>query len=432
MTLIDLGELRDDHRPEPPIRGRRPARRVWALLVVLGVALLTLVASLPVTGRGPVVVPAVLGADRIVAGELLLVVDPRTPQGSGRSMTAYRLPTGERAWRVPLPVEAEFWGGTARGDTVLVTGYSPRRQTGDTVALDARTGERRWQLPGSAVELADGNVLLEESGVDGERTLRAVDPCCGTPRWEVRLPAGEFRYRFAGQGMDRLVTTDPEGRVEVRDTATGAVLAAADVSSERDDHWSVDIVGDLLLVWAGLPPEVTAYGLDRLDRRWQATVPGSVFAVDCAGAVCFQSRSGDLWAVDAATGRRQWSLDGWNDVRALPGRLLAMRVSTTGSDRPDLAVLDPATGRVRAVLGRWELAWSPRSDDPLIGVRPHPDGGLLVAELDTASGAVRPLDVLPGAAGDCEVADKHLLCRRRDASLGLWPLRRTITEEATR
>ncbi|MER7456955.1 PQQ-binding-like beta-propeller repeat protein [Micromonospora sp. NPDC126480] len=423
MSLIDLGELRDDHRPEPPVRRRRPGTGAWGFPVVLLLALLTLVASVPVPGRETVVVPAGLGVDRMVVGDLLLVVAPRTPQASERSMTAYRLPGVERVWQAPVPVDGEFWHATARGDVVLVTGNSPQDQRSATMALDARTGEHRWRLPGSAVDLADGNVLLEESSIEGGYTFRAVDPCCGTPRWQLRLPLGEVRYRFAGPGLDRLVTRDPEGLVEVRDTGTGAVLAAADLDPAGDDKWSPDIVGDLLFVSSGSAPEVTAYGLDRLDRRWRATAPANVFAVDCGAAVCFQSRSGAVRAVDAATGRPAWNLEGWSDVWALSGRLLAVRFDVTGGNRPYLAALDPATGAIRAELGRWELAHSPRRDEPLIGLRPHPGGGLFVAELDLAAGVVRPLDVLPEAAGDCEVARWHLLCRRPDASLGLWPLR---------
>ncbi len=424
MTLIDLGELNDDHRPEQPVRRRRPGSGAWGLAVVLVLALLVLAASVPAPGRETVVVPAGLGADRVVVGDVLLVVGPRRAQGSQRAMTAYRLPTGARLWQASLPVGGEFWGGTTRGDLVLVTGHSPQEQRSTTVALDVRTGEHRWQRPGGAVDLADGDVLLAESSVEGGHLLRAVDACCGTPRWEVRLPLGEVRYRFAGQqGMDRLVTRDPEGRVEVRDT-TGAVLATADLSAGGDDHWSIDIVGDLLFVSASNAPEVTAYGLDRLDRRWQATVPASVFATDCGAAICFLSRSGAVRAVDAATGRPVWSLEGMSDVSVLSGQMLAARFEISGSNRPDLAVLDPATGAVRAELGRWELVRSSRTEEPLVGVRPHPDGGLFVAELDAVAGAARPLDVLPGAAGDCEVAGEYLLCRRPDASLGLWPLRR--------
>lgn len=422
MTLIDLGELRDDV-PPPPAARRRPGHRAWRFLAVLAVALLTLAASLPPAGRDLVVVPSRLGADRFVAEGLLLVVDPRTPQESQRSMTAYRLPAAEPVWRAPLPVEGEFWGGTARGDVLLVTGYSPQEGSSATVALDLGTGERRWQRPGSAVDLADGNVLLEEFNGDGPRTLRAVNSCCGTPRWEIRLPAGEVAYRYSGHGMDRLVTSDDEGRVEVRDTGTGTVLAAADLGATGDGRWT-QVVGDLVLVFAGAPPVATAYGLDRLDRRWQAALPGTAFATDCGGPVCVQSRSGGVRALDAATGRLLWTLDGRNELWTIGDHVILVRIGLTGTGRPDLAVLDPSTGRVRAELGRWELARSPSVGDPLIAVRPHPGRGLFVAELDVAAGVVRPLDVLPGAAGDCEVAGDHLLCRRHDASLGLWPLRR--------
>ncbi|MGN9776620.1 outer membrane protein assembly factor BamB family protein [Micromonospora sp. H33] len=428
MTLIDLGELRDAEDPEPPARRSRPAaNRLPNFLAVLLLALLTLAAATPPPGRVAVVVPARLGVDRLVAGNLLLVVDPLNRDRTPRSVAAYRLPGGDPAWRAPLPVDGRFWGLSAQGDLLLISGYDepPDGRGSVTLALDAETGAYRWQQAGSALEVAGGGLLLEDFSGDGTGTLRAVDPCCGTLRWTVHVPAGEVGYRFTAAGTDRVVLSDPRGRVEVRDAATGAVLAAADLWSAADRPYrSTQVVGDLLLTIGGMPPVMTAYGIDRLERRWRATVPDAAYVLDCGGVICGQTRPGTLWALDPATGRPLWTLPGWDRMWAARGWLVVVQVDGTRTGPADLSVLDPVTGRVRGELGKWELVQQEPGDGPLLAVRPHPAGGLLVAELDAAAATVRMLDVLLEASGDCHAVEGDLLCRRPDGSFGLWRLRR--------
>ncbi|QGN50039.1 PQQ-binding-like beta-propeller repeat protein [Micromonospora sp. WMMC415] len=429
MTLIDLGDLRDAERPEPPARRPRPpANRLPGFLAVLLLALLTLAAATPPPGRVAVVVPARLGVDRLVAGNLLLVVDPPSRERTPRSMAAYRLPGGEPAWRAPLPVDGRFWGVSARADDLLlISGYEvpPEGRGTVTVALDAATGAYRWQQPGAALGVSGGGLLLEDFSREGRGTLRAVDPCCGTPRWTADVPAGEVGYRFTPDGMDRVLLSDPRGRVEVRDAVTGAVLVAADLwSTAERPYRSTQMVGDLLVTIGGTPPVMTAYGVDRLDRRWRAPVPDASLVLDCGGVICGQTRSGTLWAVDPATGRPLWTRPGWDTMWAAPGRLVVVRVPGTGTGPADLAVLDPVTGRVRAELGRWEFAQQEPGHGRLLAVRPHPAGGPLVAEIDAAAAIVRVLDVLPEASGDCHAIVGGVLCRRPDSSIGLWRLRR--------
>lgn len=428
MALIDLGDLRDAEQPEPPARRSRPAaNRLPGFLAVLLLALLTLAAATPPPGRVAVVVPARLGVDRLVAGNLLLVLDPPTRERTPRSVAAYRLPGGEPAWRAPVPVDGRFWGLSVRGGLLLVSGYEepPEGRGTVTVALDAATGAYRWQQPGAALEVAGGGLLLEDFGREGRGVLRAVDPCCGTPRWTVDVPAGEVGYRFTPGGMDRVVLSDPRGPVEVRDAATGAVLAAADLwSTAERPYRSTQVVGDLLLTIGGTPPVMTAYGVDRLDRRWRATVPDAAYVLDCGGVICGQTRPGILWALDPATGRQLWTRPGWDLAWAAPGAVVVVRVAGTSTGPADLAVLDPVSGQVRSELGRWELVQREPGDGPRLAVRPHPAGGVLVAEVDAAAATVRMLDVLSEASGDCQAVVGGVLCRRPDGSIGVWRLRR--------
>ncbi|SCE73928.1 Outer membrane protein assembly factor BamB, contains PQQ-like beta-propeller repeat [Micromonospora coriariae] len=421
--VIDLGELR--HEPEPDTRPRRPranGRPLRCALVLLFV-LATLVAAGPVSRRAVVPLPARLGANVVVTDDLFLVIDPITPQTPQRRLAAYRLPGGEPVWQVPLPAEGRYWGVTPLAGMLLVTGYEVGSEGRGalTVVLDRATGAYRWQQPGSPVELADGNILFQPGGEDEPGSLRVVDTCCGTVRWQLTTAPGEINYGTAGNAVDRVLLRNADGSFEIRDAATGRVLTRARLRVGGGAYETVQVVDGLLFTVGGTPAMVTAYGLDQLDQRWSTTADGSLYATGCDPVVCLQTRSGRLRAVDPATGRELWSSERWGWVWPVAGRLVATTLSSAGPGAEQLVVLDPPTGRVLADLGRWELAGSDLGG-PMIGLRRHPDGGLLVAELDVRAGTVRMLDVLPDANGECQASPGRLLCRRVDGSYGLWRL----------
>ncbi|MGW5669718.1 hypothetical protein ACWEVO_17465, partial [Micromonospora sp. NPDC003776] len=57
MTIIDLGELRDDVTPDPPTRRRPPGGRPYRFLAALAVALVTVAAAAPLPARVTASVP---------------------------------------------------------------------------------------------------------------------------------------------------------------------------------------------------------------------------------------------------------------------------------------------------------------------------------------------------------------------------------------
>ncbi|MEV4810309.1 outer membrane protein assembly factor BamB family protein [Micromonospora avicenniae] len=432
--VIDLGELRhgaepEERLPRPPRAAGRPLRGALVLLLLLA----TLVSATPLARREVVSLPAALGSEALIAGDLYLVVEPTGADGSQRRLDAYRLPGGERIWQAPLPVPGRYWGMSLRDGMLLIAGYEVTE--GDppgtvTIALDPATGQFRWQQPGSPLPVKGGGLLLETSDAEQGGTLRVVDSCCGRVRWRADTPAGQLTFRSTEAGVDRLVHSTADGQVVVRDAATGAVLAEADlwnpagrreVSVPTDGlEMGVQVVGDLLLTLGGWPMTVTAYGLDRLDRRWRTELDGAAYSSECGPVLCFQGRSGDLQALDPATGRRLWTGAGWI-VWSTGAGLMAGVGNDSGADR--LVVLDPVTGAVRGQLGRWEVVPPSVAGGPFIGVRPRPGGGLLVAELDLVAGAARPLDVLPEASGNCQSIGYQLACRKPAGGFGLWRLK---------
>ncbi|MFG1913414.1 PQQ-binding-like beta-propeller repeat protein [Micromonospora sp. NPDC048898] len=425
-SVIDLGELRHGPEPDaaslprPPRAHGRPLRCVLVLLLVLATVA---AAAAPPPGRAVVTVPAQAGADVLVDGDLVLVINPVTAQAPQWRLAAFRLSDGERVWDVALPGQARYWGILPKSGMLLVTGYEigADPQASLTVALDRATGAYRWQQPDSPVELADGNLLLRSNGEEEPVRLRSVDPCCGTVRWQVTAPTVGVDAQLADEKAERLVFTDVDGPVEVRDTRTGAVLVRADLRPPGGGPLTfVQVVDDLVLTVGGDPKAITAYGLDRLDRRWSTTAGEVDIVQGCGSVLCLRTRSAGLWAVDPATGEVRWRSDRWSWAWPSGGRLLS---SVTSNDPAgQFFAIDPLTGRELADLGRWELS-EVDTRGRLLGVRQNPDGGVLVGELDVRAGQTRIVDVLPEATGECQAISGNVLCAGTGGSYRIWRLR---------
>ncbi|MFG1843218.1 PQQ-binding-like beta-propeller repeat protein [Micromonospora sp. NPDC049175] len=423
-SVIDLGELRhgpeSEPSPRPPRASGRPLRCALVLLLVL--ATLAAAGALP-PGRAVVTVPAQAGADVLVDDDLVLVINPVTTQAPQWRLAAFRLSDGEPVWDVPLPGQARYWGILPKSGMLLVTGHEigadPRVSL--TVALDRATGAYRWQQPDSPIEMADGNLLLQSNGEEEPVRLRSVDPCCGTVRWQLTAPTVGVNAQTIGEKAERLLLTDVSGPVEVRDARTGAVLVRADLRPPGGGPLTyVQVVGDLVLSVGGEPKTITAYGLDRLDRRWSTTVGEVDIVQDCGSVLCLQTSAGGLWAVDSATGEVRWRSDRWSWAWPSGGRLMA---SVRSSDPArQFFVIDARTGQELADLGRWEL-YQLDTNGRLVGVRAHPDGGVLVGELDVHAGRTRIVDVLPKATGTCQAITGHVVCAGSGGSSQIWQVR---------
>ncbi|MET7822825.1 PQQ-binding-like beta-propeller repeat protein [Micromonospora zamorensis] len=422
-SVIDLGELRHGTDPEPLPRPPRADGRQLRCALVLLLALVTLAASaVPPPRRAPVTLPTQPGADVLVDGDLVLVMEPTSPGRQGR-LAAYRLPGGEPVWQAPLSAEARYWGMTPLAGMMLVTGYEigPEGRETRTVALDRATGAYRWQQPGSVFELTDGNLLLRTGGETQPSGLRVVDPCCGTVRWQLPATTAEINVRDIGHGVDRVVLNQVDGPVEVRDAVTGAVLARADLRPPDGGPIRVDLTKDLLLAIDRGSGTVTAYGLDKLDQRWSRAGVNVDFALDCGPVLCVRTGNNELQAIDTATGALRWRNTRWGWAWPYDGRLLVNVLSS--EDGPEhFVVLDPLTGRELADLGRWDL-YQLSLGGRLVGTRRHPDGGVVVGEVDVRAGKVQVLDVLPQAIGECQAMTDHLVCGAAPAgAYRIWEL----------
>jgi outer membrane protein assembly factor BamB len=151
-----------------------------------------------------------------------VVVAYVVPSGGGPSvLQAFDVATGEPRWTAPTDPPGDLVGIS---DSVLIADvYSATR---GVVALDARSGTRRWAtpLPGS------GSVQLwpvEDGVVVHAQALTLIDAGTGAARWSAAgvdpVPTG-----LAPAAVGRTLVVPRNRGVDAVDLATGAAASSAD------------------------------------------------------------------------------------------------------------------------------------------------------------------------------------------------------------
>ncbi|MET8908573.1 PQQ-binding-like beta-propeller repeat protein [Micromonospora sp. NPDC004551] len=423
MTVIDLGDLRDDAAPEPATRRPRAVGRPFRSVVVLLVALVTLTAAAPPPRPGVHTLAGGPAAAAFVSGDRAYVVQPPDPQrGVGRQLVAYRVGGGppRTLWRTLLPgagVATEVW---EQDGTVLLVGRTAGDMGWETVGFDAGTGRVRWLQPGVGFPAGEA-LLMQVPQVAGRQPIRRVAVSDGRTLWSAPGTPDDVGLSFGPSGVDRLVYLPADGETVVYDAASGARLVARDLRpGDLPTRQRTLIAAGMLLVIRDAGGTVTGYDLDTLQRRWTAALPLVGYAERCGSLLCATRQTGGMWALDPATGTVRWTDDRWaGTLAAAGGRLVVAAGAITGNA---LAVVEEGTGRLVADLGEWDVIPQVEYDGRLFGVRRTGDGRLLLAELDAAAGRAEVREVLVDAAGDCRMGAKLLVCRRKDGGFGLWRL----------
>ncbi|MEU4469988.1 PQQ-binding-like beta-propeller repeat protein [Micromonospora sp. NPDC023888] len=425
MSIIELGEIRDEPASSPAVRTPRAVGRPLRSAAVLLLALVLLAGATPPPERTMSAVPASPASTAYLAPDTVLVFDPPTPD-QDRYLTAYAQPAPGDAglrprWRAPLPGQGDYLGVRVERGLVLAMGVEAGDGVFETTAFDAVTGQQRWRHPGTPVPIADGGLLLtdvRQSATDG---MSRLDPETGRVLWSVSLlsPTGPSFHLTDGR-IDRFVLVQPTGEVQVHDAITGRLLHSLDtLPGDRKAVQRVQVAGDLLVVIPADDGPVVGYGLAGLEPRWTAQVSLVSFVAGCGDLLCASLQDGSLRVLDPATGVVRWS----GPVEELLVDVRGDRLLMGGPGHQYVA-RDAATGRTRTELGDWDLVPALRPDDPLVGLRRGDDGRMVVAELDLAADRARILDALPDVAGSCQASLPVLLCQRLDGSATLWRLRR--------
>jgi hypothetical protein len=348
-----------------------------------------------------------------------------------RIISTYGLPSGKLLSLTSVTVSGAIFDVTSVGDTMLVSFQVDTVGAEATVALRAGTGTAVWRRPSRLLGLsaADGLVLLRENSPQfGNLHWYGIDLTTGDVRWQLEQPVGGYitETGFTGGFPGTLVVVDAAGHVEIRDSRTGRVTSSGTIAVPSD--WTSRGIalwpdGDLILV--GDHSSATAYALPGLTPRWRTPVDlyASYIGPTCGDAVCFFSpRTGGMLVVDRLTGQRRWSSDRWSYADQIGPYLLAGGDAPAGGSNT-LSVVDTRTGQVRGDFGRWQSIGPPDADGTVVALRTQPaDDTVFYARLDPVRLTTDVLGVGDHISGDCQTTDDVLVCRRTDASVGIWPL----------
>lgn len=411
--VIDLGEPRDDEielspRPWSP-RHRRAVGAAIALTTLLSAG----GAAAPVrSGLVAVTIQATAADEFVVDDDALYLMRPSgvVVRAGLRTITRYRLPDATRPeWEAGIYTAGRVRGASLVGGMLLaVSEAGPEIQT---IAIRPDTGREVWRRTGWWYEASPGHGLLLDHSRGLTQQVFGVELATGTVGWSRVYPAED---PVLVQG-DRFVHWTGSGTAQVHDSATGDVLATAHLP--LDPELTPQVVDGLLLIpeeGAGL----TAYGLDRLDRRWRADVDvrNEYVSGECGDALCVGIRDdAGIRLVDLATGRTRWFAPGWGYAYRVGPYLLAYGRGETKN--PRAALLDPADGHLVGDLGEWNASL-PAEDGQMLGIREN-GTRTLVGRLDPATAKAEVLGLLAGVF-QCQASPVAVVCRRAGGSIGVW------------
>ncbi|MEU4420389.1 PQQ-binding-like beta-propeller repeat protein [Actinoplanes sp. NPDC024001] len=428
-VLIDLGEVsRGGSRlpaaalPVPPV----PYRLLLVLLTAV------LLASLAGSGAraepaSPAVIPAALGDAIRVVGDRLFVIGRDAAEGE-RTIRAYALPDATLLSEHTVAVSGDVLNVDVAGDLLLVTVQEERTVRFGTIALRSGIDQPLWQRPVQlqGVSAAEGLALVRQEGAAfGDAEWQGVDLRTGKARWTVRQgdrdDVGVSSYTGGYPKWLYILTGD--GRLVARDTRTGRVVAAVPVPERRDVATSLWPAGDLVLIGAG-GSGTTGYDITTgLEPRWHTGMNLSWYRgpAQCGNLICAFLPQRGILVIDPASGRERWSSDRWDYAERIGDRLLT---GMPGTAYPRLYVLDPETGDVLADMGLWQSA-GPGPEPGTAYVRRTTSGEdrLWYGVLHLDRLRIRVLGAADRVAGDCHFTAGVLVCRRVDASIGVWRLR---------
>ena len=307
-------------------------------------------------------------AGPVIAGGRVIAVD------AFGIVSAHALENGGRLWRTDTARENESAGAVGGG--VAVEGDTCYVATGlaDVLALDAATGAVRWRVrvptpTRGAPTVAGGRIfvptvenhLLALSLEDGRRLWTHRAGAQTTLPFGLPAPAVEDETVVAGFGTGELVALRvSDGRLLWAETLGGvANTSLADFVGIT----GLPVIDRGRVFATGLANVTVAVDLRSGRRLWERPVGGGTGPAVAGDWVFAVTRSGDALALGREDGRVRWATEldpspATGSRRAPPPAQFGPPVVAGGrvliaSSRPELLILDPATG---AVVGRTPLS----------------------------------------------------------------------------
>ncbi len=421
-VLIELGV--DHGRPGDYDAPSGRARSRWSAPVAALLAVLFCVGSSAAPAPAPLrqLLDVPIRPDdsyALIDNGLLLVQTP-----AAGTITAYDLADGDLRWQAGATAPA--YRIRSAGGLVLLRPRSFGAADPGTIALAAETGAARWRHAGTIVSVAGTPLVavsqirsLSGTGRRVEGPVVGVDPDTGRTRWSVPVPSTAVWQDLPGTPPRMLLVHD-SGTAEVRNLATGALLASVQLPPADYEPGNPVVVGATLVVrhpgTAG--NEVTAYDLATLQRRWNRPARWAYEVRSCGRYACLVSRAG-VRAIDPVNSLDRWYGSGWRYVEERGAVVLAY--GSTGGAADLVGLVDPGTGRVTVDLRSWRPVPGQASADQVLVTRDY-DAGTRTVVAVAGPGSARPrlLGDLPQGAGDCRALHGRLVCRSGAGRLMLW------------
>lgn len=239
---------------------------------------------------------------------------------------------GKTVWQqhTRLPVA----GGLSAGYGRLVFGTGE----GDVVAMSVTDGVILWKQRLSAAVMAPAALTADRviaQSQDGR--LQVLDAADGHPVWSYDLPVPQLSIRGYAMPVvvgDQVIAAAASGKIVALELSTGAGRWESRVAAPRgrtEVDRLVDIDGDMLVSFdeklyvGSYQGKLAAFDLrDRPDAIWEYEVSTLQAPAEGLGNIYVVDTTGQVIAVDAATGKAVWRQDG------LRGRGVVSPVVTGG------------------------------------------------------------------------------------------------------
>ncbi|MEV0897272.1 PQQ-binding-like beta-propeller repeat protein [Actinoplanes sp. NPDC049802] len=431
--VIDLGEVPAGEPGEAVLPGAPPPYR-WILGSLALVLLIALGGAAPAAAPPPPprIIPLTLRDAIRVSDDRLYLIGPGEPVGGPvrtHTVRGYLLPgvTELGVWTAALT--GDVFAIADGGDGTLLISHSDPESGRDTVtAVRPGSTEPVWRRAGLMFGLSGdrGTALIHDDDEGRHRQAwHGLDSRTGKVRWTVGSPpdpgGSALRTGYFYTGFPELIyTLHGDGRLEARETGTGRVTVTTRILQPVDDITTLWVAGGVLGISHG--DETVAYDDTSLAERWRSgpLVGPDGYLLDCKPLICAFTRQDGLAGIDPATGRQVWRQDGWDSREPLGDHVM---LSSAARGDPELAVLDTRTGRIIARAGRWSNGGpGPRPGTAYVHRVDATDNTMRYGVLELATGKVRLLGSADRIAGDCQFRAGVLICRRLDASAGIWRL----------
>ena len=451
-AVIDLGSGWDGHPADTSVPRPLVMRRIRIAALALAMALVVATggSAAPVPPPLEEILTASLGLDEnyLLTEDLLFVSTPASDPPE-RLVTAYELGRGRPLWTSRHRIAPRRLGLWHANGLLLITDYDPEAGPLRTVALDTRTGQRRWSVPymldvppGEGTALVVDEVYPANSIEAGQATpteiagqsfyvsssggvytappvgavARAVDLDSGRVLWSSPLLTNVGLVEASAGGTSGVLVVTRDGRVEVWDLRTGAVWHR--LAWTEGTALSAESAGGLLLV-RHTGPGLTAYSADLRQRRWSRPLPDEdTYLGRCGQMLCQEGPAGNQ-VVDPGTGATAWQAPDQTSLFPSGGHLVEADEQINAN-----RTVDPRTGRTLIDLAGWRRSTIPEQVGPLLLVRDNPiHGRTLLGILEPDARAVRTLGAVPYVASSCRGVVGRIACRTGPNELRVWRYR---------